>query len=572
MSLEGIIDSDRYELVELVGRETWGKVYRTRDRFLDKEVAIKLIDPTERARQQMARWDLTLKDAIMKEAEELMACSNVVPRKYDEDKNGQGFIVMPFYKTFFNEVLDSVIKRKEGEGSGQPGEFLPETLFSSGLHIEEIIQYTRDVAKGIAEVNNALGRAHCDIKPDNIAIGPDGRLLLNDLGTATYLSIAAGDDSVRDNRGCLYTRSPLMFKKGYDPTKKEDAFSLASLMFKMFTGKYIFEDEINEALAKGGEDAVREYMLEMTYSGPYLNQRFSERAQDKVKNSEVPKEFQEFLLNSLNGHYWAIPSISGLQTHVPTTQDMLEQSVTLYRNNRAKDKAYKQLKKELGKKARSSFLTGAGATTFLLGTIWGIFLLPKVDYTERQDYEANMLLKPAEISNISFEIERPARSNWTLPKDQDYSGLLASFRKNSKGTVTDRIVLAYIQTLQELGHHNSKGADMYMRYAKLRYQHATGPRPILDEQLRVLLPHYGNFTRIDERVIDLEDCLATTYLGIRKVRDAQKAANDTDYHTYIQSRDRAGNLVINRGERLFLDRWTRNSKLLLPHRVCLKQN
>ena len=94
IGLEGIIES-RYKLIEEVGRGTWGRVYRAKDPALGNVVAIKVLEPTETALEQMEHRRITPFSAIANETL-FEACSNVVPRNFEIDNNGRPFIVMPY--------------------------------------------------------------------------------------------------------------------------------------------------------------------------------------------------------------------------------------------------------------------------------------------------------------------------------------------------------------------------------------------------------------------------------------------------------------------------------------------
>ena len=96
-------------------------------------------------------------------------------------------------------------------------------------------------------MHNKLRRVHGDLKPDNLALDRDSRILINDLGTSTCTSIGKSI-SPRDNMGFIYTRSYKSFKEGEHPTKADDVFGIGSLTYRLFTGKYLFEDEINKSI------------------------------------------------------------------------------------------------------------------------------------------------------------------------------------------------------------------------------------------------------------------------------------------------------------------------------------
>lgn len=100
-----VIDSNRFKLGGLIGRGTWGAVYAAHDNLLGEDVAIKVLDPTELAKELMKQRNINPQEAVKKEAAKPAACSNVVPRHLEEDKNGRLFIVMPKYDRFLSQEL-----------------------------------------------------------------------------------------------------------------------------------------------------------------------------------------------------------------------------------------------------------------------------------------------------------------------------------------------------------------------------------------------------------------------------------------------------------------------------------
>ena len=103
--LEGIIQHSRYDVEGFLGRGYWGEVYLLNDNLLNKKVAGKVLNPIQQAMLQLLHRDMSLDEAIIKEAEELTASEYVVPRKLEIDENGKGFIVTPVYNKFLSDVL-----------------------------------------------------------------------------------------------------------------------------------------------------------------------------------------------------------------------------------------------------------------------------------------------------------------------------------------------------------------------------------------------------------------------------------------------------------------------------------
>ena len=189
---ESPIRSARYEVMELIGRGTWGAVYSTRDTLLDRFVAIKVLDPNPVAHQQMLDRNVDALRVIQNEGDLLAGCANIVPRKLEVDENGKPFLVMPLYHTFLDQII---------------GEKDPQRLsVQNGLSYTRVMNYLCGIANGLCEIHTKLRRTHGDLKPDNIAID-NQTALIGDLGTSTFASFGRSV-SPRDNMGCIYTRAP----------------------------------------------------------------------------------------------------------------------------------------------------------------------------------------------------------------------------------------------------------------------------------------------------------------------------------------------------------------------------
>jgi len=229
VSNKGIIDHPRYITNEemFVARGNWGKVYRCYDRVMEDFRAIKILDPSAIALEQMKERGLDAIKAIKKEANELVNAAYIVPRKFEIDNKGRPFIVMPFFERFFSDIIE--------ENSSD------RLYLWHGLDEDSVFKYMLSLIQGINEVHLKLKRAHCDIKPDNFAVDENGNVLVCDLGTSTYLSY--GSEFSRENMGFLLTRAPECFIAGSHPDEKSDLWSIGALFYRLFTGEYPFEAE-----------------------------------------------------------------------------------------------------------------------------------------------------------------------------------------------------------------------------------------------------------------------------------------------------------------------------------------
>ena len=196
----------RYELREPIGQGGMGQVYRGRDVVLDRPVAIKLLAGTA--------VDLDAREA----ADEARAAARVghpsVARIFDSGtENGVTFVVM--------ELVE-----------GRP---LHELL------AERRTVPPREAAALAASLADALDEAHrrgvvhCDVKPRNIIVTPDGVPKLVDFGIArvtTTTRVIASDEV----RGSAPYVSPEQVR-GDRIDGRSDVYALGAVLYEMLTGR-----------------------------------------------------------------------------------------------------------------------------------------------------------------------------------------------------------------------------------------------------------------------------------------------------------------------------------------------
>ena len=157
----GRLLSGRYRLRAVVGRGGMGVVWEARDELLNRDVAVKeLIWPPHLTEaEQRTACSRTVREAQMAGR---LAHPNVV-RIYDiVEEDGHPWIIMELFP--YQSLHDLV--REEGP-------LTPARAARVGLSVLAALRAA-----------HAAGVLHRDVKPANILIGPDGRVVLTDFGIA----------------------------------------------------------------------------------------------------------------------------------------------------------------------------------------------------------------------------------------------------------------------------------------------------------------------------------------------------------------------------------------------------
>ncbi|WP_441183020.1 protein kinase domain-containing protein [Micromonospora sp. BQ11] len=161
--MEQRLVAERYRLLDLVGRGGMGRVWRARDEVLHREVAVKQVVPpswlTDEERDE-------LRSRALREARTAARIDhpNVV-RVYDVVRCGDSpWIVMEFVPSrTLQDVLDT------------EGRLPPDRAAAVGLAL----------LAGLRAAHTA-GVLHRDVKPQNVLVAHDGRVLLTDFGLAVF--------------------------------------------------------------------------------------------------------------------------------------------------------------------------------------------------------------------------------------------------------------------------------------------------------------------------------------------------------------------------------------------------
>lgn len=155
---------DRYELLGWIGAGAMGTVYRAADRELGERVALKMLGGQNASGHDADRLREEVRLARR------VTHRNVV-RTFDiGEHEGVRFLTM--------ELVD--------------GEMLRAVLRRAGrLPIAEAVRIGIEIAAGLQAAHEA-GVLHCDLKPENVILARDGRVVLTDFGIARALRTSDG--------------------------------------------------------------------------------------------------------------------------------------------------------------------------------------------------------------------------------------------------------------------------------------------------------------------------------------------------------------------------------------------
>jgi eukaryotic-like serine/threonine-protein kinase len=215
-SLVGLMLADRYDVLALLGLGGMGAVYRARDRELDELVALKVI------RTELARDP----SAVERFRSEVKLARRVT----------HGNVARTFELGSAGGVMFCTMELVDGES-------LTERLRRvHQLPVAEAVAIACALLDGLAAAHEA-NVIHRDIKPDNVLLARDGRVVIADFGVAAMLA-SGGEAS-----GTPAYMSPEQ-ACGEPPTPASDVYSVGIVLYEAITGKRAFTGPALQILAE----------------------------------------------------------------------------------------------------------------------------------------------------------------------------------------------------------------------------------------------------------------------------------------------------------------------------------
>jgi hypothetical protein len=197
----------RYELNELIGEGTFGRVYRGRDRRLARAVAVKVIKPWWSEDPAWAR-------RFEREAQVLARVNDPgIVQIFDVGHAEEGIY-------YVAELVD--------------GESLAERLREGALPPSEACELAVQLCSALAQAH-AQGVVHRDVKPANVLISAGGRVKVGDFGVA-LLADASTDGTAGGALGTPRYMAPEQ-AEGRRPTAATDVYSVGVVIYEMLCGQ-----------------------------------------------------------------------------------------------------------------------------------------------------------------------------------------------------------------------------------------------------------------------------------------------------------------------------------------------
>ena len=214
VGLVGATLAERYEVLELLGRGGMGEVYRALDRELDEVVALKVVHG------QVAQ------------------VPGVVERFRAEVKLARRVTHKNVARTFELGASDGLLYFTMELVTGTS---LADRLAAGPLPATEAIAVAVELCEALAAAH-AAGVIHRDLKPDNVMLADDGRVVLTDFGVASLSSDAAEGAS-----GTPRYMAPEQ-ARGEPPTPRVDVYALGLVLYEMLVGAPAFDGGLETVL------------------------------------------------------------------------------------------------------------------------------------------------------------------------------------------------------------------------------------------------------------------------------------------------------------------------------------
>ncbi|MGC1376851.1 MAG: protein kinase [Anaerolineales bacterium] len=211
-----------FRLERVLGRGGMAQVYYGMDVKLQRPVAVKVIDARYRGKPAYAQRFIKEAQAIARWRHE-----NIIQIYYADDQDGLYYYAM--------EYIDG----------RDLGDLMSEhATWGNMLPPAQIVKICNAIASAL-DYAHSHGIIHRDVKPSNVLISKDGRVILSDFGLA--LDVQAGSSG--EAFGTPNYISPEQARRSTDAVPQSDLYSLGVILYEMLTGVVPFDDPSPTSIA-----------------------------------------------------------------------------------------------------------------------------------------------------------------------------------------------------------------------------------------------------------------------------------------------------------------------------------
>ncbi len=211
-----------FRIERAIGRGGMAEVYYGQDVKLERPVAIKIIDVRYRGQPAYAK-------RFVREAKTVATWrhENIIQVYFADHEGDLYYFVMEYIGgPDLGELMSQHVDR---------GELMPHT---------EVLRIGRAVANAL-DYAHQQGVIHRDVKPANVIVAGDGRIVLTDFGLA--MDVEQG--SLGEVFGSSHYIAPEQAHRSADAVPQSDLYSLGVILYEMLTGKVPFDDPSPTAVA-----------------------------------------------------------------------------------------------------------------------------------------------------------------------------------------------------------------------------------------------------------------------------------------------------------------------------------
>lgn len=211
----------RYQITKLLGRGGMAVVFLAQDLTLERQVAIKVLPPD-------MSHDTKLVSRFQQEAKTAAKLDhpNIIPIYRVESEGGLDYFVMKYVT----------------------GHSLEQMLDQGQLPLDQARRILREAALALGHAHKR-GIVHRDVKPANIMLETDGRVVLTDFGISKALEGASALTGTGTIIGTPHYMAPEQ-AKGHEVDGRADQYALAIVGHQILTGKQPFDGSSHSILYK----------------------------------------------------------------------------------------------------------------------------------------------------------------------------------------------------------------------------------------------------------------------------------------------------------------------------------